>query len=480
MKHAARCFILFAFGLLLSAPSLLIAQPLLRAKPGSDARIAAAHATDANKLIDAALKDDAALRRLEYLCYRIGSRLSGSAALEQAIRWSADEMTKAGLANVRTIPVKVPHWVRGAESAEMLEPLRKPLFILGLGNSEGTPAAGITADVVAVSNFDELEKLGRANVQGKIVLYDAPFVSYEETVAYRSSGASRAARLGAVAALVRSVTPLSLRDPHTGALAYTAADPKIPAAAVSVEDAIWIHKLTGEGQRVRVHLAMEAHFEPDSDSADVMGEIPGSTRPDEVVVIGGHLDSWDVGQGAHDDGGGVMAALGAAALIKQLGLHPARTIRVVFWTNEENGARGGAGYRDWAGANVAKHVAAIEMDGGAEKPVGFDLAVGPRQPRGPDAKPPAPPAAIQSKAAAIAALLKRIDAGSITPGNGETDIAPLMAAGVPAFGLRTTMTHYWDYHHSQADTFDKIVPDDFRRCVAAMAVMSYAMADWPQ
>jgi hypothetical protein len=444
-----------------------------------DATIAGHHAADANRLIDAALKDESALNRFEYLCYRIGSRLSGSAALDQAVKWSVDEMTKAGLSNVRTIPVKVPHWIRGNESAELLEPLHKPLFMLGLGNSVATPAGGITADVVAVSTFDELEKLGRAGVEGKIVLYDAPFVDYNTTVAYRSGGASRAARLGAVAALVRSVTPRSLRDPHTGAMNYTAADPKIPTAAVSVEDAIWLHKLTMSGQRVRVHLEMEAHFEPDADSADVMGEIVGSAKPEEIVVLGGHLDSWDVGQGAHDDGGGIMAALGAVSIIKQLGLHPARTIRVVFWTNEENGSRGGAAYRQWAGDQVAKHVAAIEMDGGAEKPVGFDLAIGPRLARGSTASQPPLPAELKSKADAIVALLKRIEANQVVAGNGEADIAPLMDAGVPAFGLRTVMTHYWDYHHTQADTFDKIVPDEFRRCMAAMAVMSYVMADWP-
>ena len=306
--------------------ALLLATAFLfsaNAQTTNDAAIASRYSADANRLIDAALKDDAALNRLEYLCYRIGNRLSGSPALEQAVKWSVDEMTRAGLSKVRTIPVKVPHWVRGGESAEMLEPARKPLFMLGLGNSISTPAGGITADVVAVSTFDELEKLGRAKVAGKIVLYDVPFTEYAQTVVYRSNGPSRAARLGAIAALVRSVTPRSLRDPHTGALRYDAADPQIPAAAVSVEDAIWIHKLTASGEKVRIHLEMQAHFEPDTDSADVMGEITGSSKPDEIVVIGGHLDSWDVGQGAHDDGGGVMAALGAVALMKQLGLHPA-------------------------------------------------------------------------------------------------------------------------------------------------------------
>jgi hypothetical protein len=422
----------------------------------------------ANKLIDAALADDAGLKRLEYLCYRIGNRLSGSESLDKAIAWSADEMKVAGLANVRTIPVKVPHWVRGRESAEMVEPLARPLFILGLGGSVATPSNGITADVVAVSTFDELEKLGRHAVEGRIVLYDAPFVTYGETVKYRTNGASRAAHLGAVAALVRSITPRSLRDPHTGAMQYSAADPKIPTAAVSVEDAIWIHHLTQNGQKVRVHLSMEAHTDPPADSADVMGEIVGREKPDEVVVIGGHIDSWDVGQGAHDDGGGAIAALEAVALMKKLGLQPRRTIRVVFWTSEENSGAGGVAYRDWAKAQGTKHFAAIEMDGGAEKPIGFDLTL----PKGPASE------GMRKRANAIGDLLKRIDAGKIQSGESEADVEPLLADGVPVLGQRTVMTHYWDYHHTQADTFDKIVPDEFRRCTAAMAVMAYMLADW--
>jgi carboxypeptidase Q len=442
---------------------------LLLAATSAIALTAGDYRDTANKLIDAALADDGGLNRLEYLCYRIGNRLSGSDSLDKAIAWSAEEMKKAGLANVRTIPVKVPHWVRGRESAEMLEPLQKPLFMLGLGGSIATPAADITADVVAVSTFDELEKLGRGAVTGKIVLYDAPFITYGQTVVYRHDGASRAARLGAVAALVRSVTPRSLRDPHTGAMGYSARDPKIPTAAVSVEDAIWIHRLTQSGQRVRVHLTMEAHTEPDAESADVMGEIVGRELPNEVVTIGGHIDSWDVGQGAHDDGSGAVAALEAVALIRKLGLQPRRTIRVVFWTNEENGGRGGVAYRDWSAGQHNKHVAGIEMDGGAEKPIGFEFASG----KGGDSK------AMFDRATAAGELLQRIDAAKIISGESEADVEPLMNAGVPVFGLRTVMERYWDYHHTQADTFDKIVPDEFRRCTAAMAVLAYVLADAP-
>jgi hypothetical protein len=464
------------------APLLLAGAAILLA--AGEAETAARYRQTADRLIDAALKDDAGLHRLEYLCYRIGNRLSGSEALQRAIDWSAEEMKNAGLENVRRIPVKVPHWVRGAESAEMLEPMRRKIFMLGLGGSPSTPAAGVEADVVAVSDFEELRKLGRAGVQSRIVLFDAPFVSYDDTVKYRDEGPARAQALGAAAALVRSVTPRSLRDPHTGATAYGSTPPKIPCAAVSVEDAIWIHSLVRSGQRVRVRLTMQAHFESDADSADVIGEIPGRERMKEVVVIGGHIDSWDVGMGAHDDGAGVMAALEAAALIKNLGLHPRRTVRVVFWTNEENGGKGGEAYREWADRQPdMRHVAAIEMDGGAERPIGFDLSISRRS----SAQAPKMLAGdfgpsqigMFPKATAIASLLSRIKANQLLPGNGESDIEPLMAEGVPGFGLRTVMTHYWDYHHSEADTFDKIAPGDFRRCVAALAVMSYVLADWP-
>jgi carboxypeptidase Q len=429
-----------------------------------EAATAARFKATADKLIDAALASNTGLNRLEFLCYRIGSRLSGSKPLEDAISWSNAMMSSSDLDNVRTIPVSVPRWVRGAESAELLEPLQKPIFMLGLGGSIATPKEGITADVVVVSDFDELEKLGRKGVAGKIVLFDAPFVDYDQTVIYRVAGAARAARLGAVAALVRSITPRSLRDPHTGAMNYTTTDVQIPAAAISVEDAIYLHRLAQTGQRVSVHLSMEARMEGEAASADVMGEITGRELPKEVVVIGGHIDSWDVGQGANDDGGGAMAALEAIALMKKLGLQPRRTIRVVLWTNEENGGRGGAAYREWAKAQGEKHVAAIEMDGGAESPVGFDLPKGD---------------SLFARATAVGALLKRINADKILEGQGEADIEPLMKDGVPGFGLRTVMTHYFDYHHTQADTFDKIVPDEFRRCAAAMAVMGYVLADWP-
>jgi hypothetical protein len=335
-----------------------------------------------------------------------------------------------------------------------------PLTILGLGGSIATPKRGITAAVVPVSSFEDLDKKGRAAIEGKIVLFNVPYEGYNRTVVYRTAGPSRAARLGAVAALVRSVTPLSLQSPHTGALEYADGFPRI-------QDALLIQRLVDAGNPVVAHLEMEAHMLPDADSANVIGEIPGRERPDEVVVIGGHLDSWDVGAGAQDDGSGCITALEAAHIIHALGLKPRRTLRVVFWTNEENGGAGGEAYRTWAGGTVKNHVAAIEMDGGAEKPVGFGLSSsGDLQ-------------TMLGRVREIGTLLDRVDAGAIQPGGGGADIAPIMMDGVPGLALRTVGTHYFDWHHSRADTTDKVKIEDLRANIAAMAVMAYVLADMP-
>ena len=423
----------------------------------------------AKRLIEAATTDPHSLDRLEFLCDRIGNRLSGSSSLDRAVAWGFEEMKRAGLENVRAQSVKVPHWVRGEESLTAISPLDRNLPILGLGNSVGTPAQGITANVVVVSNFEELSALGAAKVRGNIVLFDAPFQVYGRTVTYRVSGPSRAAALGAVAVLVRSITPISLRTPHTGTLVYLADSPQIPAAAVTIEDAEWMHRLALRGNSVKVRLKMSAHFEPDATSANLIGDIPGSEKPEEIVVMGGHIDSWDVGQGAQDDGSGIMVSLEAAGLIKRLGLKPRRTIRVVFWVNEENGGAGGRAYRSMLGDSVLKHVAAIEMDGGAEKPLGFGFGEGEHS----------PPSRAMEALREIASLLTPIGANQIQRGGGGSDIEPLMEAGVPGLGQLSSGAHYFDWHHTEADTFDKVNPQDFRESVAAMAVMSYVLADMP-
>jgi hypothetical protein len=425
----------------------------------------------ASRLIGAALTDTEGWKKLEYLCDRIGPRLSGSPQLEEAIRWAAAEMRREGLDNVQTPPVKVPHWVRGRESAVIVAPLQTPLVMLGLGGSVGTPPEGVTADVVAVASFDELKSLGRDRVQGKIVLFNPVWQGYGRTVMYRSRGASEAAQLGAAAVLVRSMTGHSLRTPHTGAMDYAADIPKIPAAAVTVEDAERIHRLVRAGNTVKVTLKMEAQTLPDADSANVVAELRGREKPEEIVVLGGHYDSWDVGQGAHDDGASCMAAWQAVTLLKKLGLQPRRTVRVVFWANEENGLAGARAYREWIGDAIKKHVAAIEMDGGSERPIGFGF--------GASALSEQQSVRALESLRQIGALLDGIGAGLIRTGGGGADISPLTREGVPGLGHLTTGEHYMDWHHTPADTLDKVDPVEFRKNIAALAVMAYVLADMP-
>src|SRR3954465_2038732 len=244
-----------------------------------------------------------------------------------------------------------------------MKPRRARLQMLGLGGSVATPKSGITAPVLVVTSFDDLHQRA-AEARGKIVLFDVPFTTYPETVKYRVQGASAAARAGAVACLIRSVASFSIRSPHTGVMHYDSTVARIPAAALSVEDAMMLHRFQDRGEPVVVTLRMAARSLPDSPSRNVVAEVVGRERPDEVVVLGGHIDSWDVGQGAMDGGGGSVAAWEAVRLMKQLGLRPRRTVRVVLWTNEENGGKGAEGYRDAYADRLSKHVLAIESDNG--------------------------------------------------------------------------------------------------------------------
>jgi carboxypeptidase Q len=419
----------------------------------------------AARIIGAALTSDVAYKRLAHLTDRIGHRLSGSESLERAIEWAVAEMKRDRLDNVRAEKVMVPRWVRGAESLELVSPVRKSLPMLALGNSTGTPPEGLTAEAVVVRNFDELEALGE-RVRGKIVVYNVPFTNYGATVQYRGSGASRAAKYGAVAAIVRSITPVSLQTPHTGALRYADDQPKIPAAAITIEGAELLQRMHERGERPTLHLKMEAKFLPDAESANVIAEIKGREKPEEVVVIGGHFDSWDVGQGAHDDGGGCIVSWETVRLLKELGLRPRRTIRVVLFTNEENGLRGGNGYRDAHKSELANHVLAIESDGGVYRPTGFGLAAG--------ATPQARADFIE-----IAKLLSGIRADNIAADGGGADIGPMTREGVVGASLNVDGTHYFDIHHTHADTLDKVSPQELAACVAAMAVMAYVVADMP-
>jgi len=458
---------------LLCAASAHGAEPAKRSGQSAPVTLDVRYRDASERLIGAALASDHAYTRLSELCDGIGHRLSGSEALQRAVTWAANAMREDQLDRVRLQPVRVPVWVRGAERAEMVEPGPQRLSILGLGRSVGTPPGGITAQVVVVHGFGALDSLPPDSVRGRIVLYDVPYTNYGETVRYRSQGANRAARRGAVAALVRSVGPVSLRTPHTGAMSnYVDSLPRIPAAAVTIEDAGMIRRLTERGQRVRVRLEMGAGTLPDTLSHNVIGEIRGRGRPNEIVVVGGHLDSWDVGQGAHDDGGGCVISMEALRLIKSLGLRPRRTIRCVLWTNEENGVRGGLAYADSARGEIDSHVAAIETDGGVERPVGFGVRV---------MRDTTIDSLRTDRALArmreIGRLLAGIGAQQVTPDGGGADIDALMKKGVPGVSHRTTMEHYFDWHHTPADMLDKVDPIELRKNVAAMAVVLYVLAD---
>ena len=416
------------------------------------------------RLIGEAMSSDAAWQRLAYLGDTYGHRLSGSPNLEAAIKWAVEEMKRDGLENVRAEPVKVPHWVRGRESLEIVGPIPQPLVMLGLGNSVGTPPAGIEADLLVVHSFEELDA-ARERVKGKIVLFNVPFTTYGETVRFRAGGPSRAASLGAVAMLVRAVGPAGLRTPHTGALTYADGQPQIPAAAVSTEDAARLQRMFDRGTTVRLKLMMEARFLPDADSANVVGEIRGRELPNEVVVIGGHFDSWDVGTGSTDDGGGCIATWEVLRLMKKLNLRPRRTVRVVLWTNEENGGRGGLAYRDQHLQELANHVMMLESDGGVFRPTGFGFS-------GSDAA--------RAKVRDIATLLGGIHADNIGPAGGGADIGPsVQHAGIPAMSLEVD-GNYFLIHHTPADTVDKIDPLEIARSTAAIAVMTYVIAEMPE
>lgn len=432
-------------------------------QPGATTPLADRYRANATRLIAAALSDSAAYNRLARLTDTFGHRLSGSASLEAAIDWILGEMKRDGLENVRGEKAMVPHWVRGEESAMLVSPRAYRLHMLGLGRSVGTPAAGITAPVLVVGSFDEFTRK-QAEAKGKIVLFDAPFVSYGETVRYRGLAASTAARAGAVAALIRSIASNSIQSPHTGAMFYDTTVARIPAAALSVEDAMMLHRMSDRGDKIVVTLKMNAKTLPDAPSRNAVAEVLGSEKPDEIVVLGGHIDSWDVGQGAMDDGGGSVAAWEAVRLIKQLGLKPRRTIRVVLWTNEENGSRGALAYRDTHAQELSKHVLAMESDFGVFKPLGYRVT-------GPDSA--------VAIARDIASLLSSIGAGSAEAGGPDADVGPLAERGVPAASPIVDGTRYFWYHHSEGDTIDKLNPREMAECVAVMAVMAYVVADMP-
>jgi Zn-dependent M28 family amino/carboxypeptidase len=437
--------------------------------------------SEIKKVQQAAMESDYAYRQLAHLTENIGPRLSGSPQAQTAVEYVAAELRKLGL-EVKLEKVMVPHWVRGEETGAltnypgMAPNTTQKIVLTALGGSVATTAEGLTAEVVAVNNFDELQALGRERVAGKIVLFNAKFdqqladngfagQAYGQAVAYRGGGASAAARLGAVAALNRSAGGADYRLPHTGALRYADDAPKIPAAAVAAEDADMIAHLASEGP-VRMHLVLTPQTLADAPSYNVVADLKGSEHPEQIVIVSGHLDSWDLGRGAIDDGAGVVIAMQTAQLLKQLRLRPKRTIRLIAWMNEENGARGGRAYAEDHKADLLNHFAAIESDLGAGHPLGLNAQGKPElllmlQPLS---------TILQSQGAGVTRMVEETG----------TDVAPLGEAGVPTFAPIQDARAYFNYHHTAADTLDKVNPKELQENCAVVAALAYTLSNMPQ
>jgi carboxypeptidase Q len=447
--------------ILSSLPLLLLVCAPLRAED---------LAAQSARVFESAMASHRAMEHAAWLTDRIGPRLSGSPQGEAAVAWSKRALEGFGL-DVRLQPVTVPRWVRGKEEGWLVTPAQQPIHLTALGGSVATPEQGIEAELVRVTSYDELRALGNL-VEGKIVFYDASmdrdlvesgdaFRAYSRVVGFRSTGAIEAARLGAVASVIRSVASHSLRTPHTGAMRYEEGVTKIPAAALSTEDADLIRRLVAAGESVRIHLVMTPRRLPDAESANVIAEIRGSELPDQVVVIGGHLDSWDLGTGAIDNASGVAMTMETMRVIAELGLQPKRTIRAVLFANEEFGLSGARAYA--AEHPPETHYAAVESDAGVGEPRGFITSV---------------------SAAAIDRLLPAVEAlapiGAArfaeSPSTGA-DTSPLVSKGVPGFGVRPDSRLYFAYHHSAADTLDKIDPRHLQENAAAMAVLTWVLAN---
>jgi carboxypeptidase Q len=423
----------------------------------------------------AALNDDYAYRQVAHLTENIGPRPTGSLQARAAAEYVANELRKLGL-EVRLQQVAVPHWVRGAEAAAlvdypgMVSGATQKIVLTALGGSSSTPPDGVTADVVPVSTFDELTALGRDKVAGKIVLFNEifdkqkaaaglAFAAYGEGVRYRGAGPKAAADLGAIAALVRSVGNADYRLPHTG-FSFPAG---IPAAAVTAEDADLMVHLAAQG-KVRMHLTLTPQKLPDETSYNVIADLKGSEHPEQIVVVSGHLDSWDLGTGAIDDAAGVVIAMETAEILQRLHLRPARTLRVIAWMDEETGGSGSKAYTAEFSGEFPRHTAAIESDSGAAHPLGFSVK---GVPAVVDALRP-----VQSVLQSIGATV--LQPTTYPPG---ADIAAMSEVGVPAFGVMQDGRTYFNYHHTAADTLDKIVPSELRENAAAMAVLAYALTN---
>ncbi len=424
---------------------------------------------------DRALQESRAFEWVQRLTDEVGPRLAGSAGDRAAGPWGKALLESLGFVNVHLEPVPVKVWERGTESGEIVSPFPQQLVLTALGGSVATPEEGLEAEVVAVESLEALAALAKASpdaCRGKIVFFNRKMErgetmnGYGDVVPIRGRGASRAAAAGAVGVLIRSVGTDSNRLPHTGAMDYEKDLPRIPAAALAVPDADLLARLVARGKPVRVRFRLTCGDRPDAVSANVVGEVRGRERPEEIVVVSGHLDSWDLGTGAIDDAAGCGIAIEAARLIGASSRRPKRTVRVVLYANEENGLAGGQTYAAAHQAEMPRHVAAFEADSGGGAPLGFSWNAGP---------------AAAATVAEIVRLLEPLHAAKARNGGaGGADVSPLLKSGIPLFGLTQDSSAYFDYHHTANDTLDKVDRKSLDRATAALAALVYAVADLPE
>ena len=426
--------------------------------------------TTVQAIFDEALRNGHSYQMLEYLSTKIGQRLSGSPGAAAGVEWSRQVMEAYGFDSVWLQPVMVPHWVRGEKEVGRIVNSSKmgtlDISICALGGSIGTGPAGVSAQVVEVKDFEELKQLGAKGVQGKIVFFSRPmdptkintFAAYGGAVNQRGSGAAEAAKYGAVAALVRSMGSNIEAYPHTGGMRYVEGVKKIPAVAISTMHADMLSNLLKDDKTLKVYIETHSEILEDAPSFNVVGELRGSTNPDEIIVVGGHLDSWDLAQGAHDDGAGCVQSIEVLRIFKSMGYKPKRTIRAVMFMNEENGLRGGTKYAELAKDNGETHIAAMESDRGGFTPRGFTMSA---------------TEAVKSKIRSWKPLLEPYGLTDFSQEGGGADIGPLGPQGVALIGFLPDSQRYSNYHHTEEDTFDKVDKRELELGAASMASLIY-------
>ena len=423
------------------------------------------------KIYDEALERGKSYSMLEYLTTKIGARLSGSPGAAKAVAWSKQEMEQMAFDSVWLQPVMVPHWVRGQKEVGTIRGSRGKeisVNVCALGGSVGTGLSGVLAQVIEVKKLSELADLGENKIKGKIIFFNRPmdpklihtFAAYGGAGDQRRAGPSEAAKYGAVGVIVRSLGINPEGYPHTGSLVYKDDLPKIPAIAISTMHADLLSKTLSEDKALNFYMESHCEMLPDVPSFNVVGEIRGSEYRNEIIVVGGHLDSWDLGQGAHDDGAGCVQSMEVLRIFKAMGYKPKRTIRAVMFMNEENGLRGGQKYAEQAKGAKQKHIAAIESDAGGFTPRGFSMG---------DKTPESIRLTIQS----WKPLLEPYGLTDFNQKGGGADIGPLQAQGTTIIGFLPDSQRYFDYHHTQADTFDKVSKRELELGAASMAALVY-------